>query len=173
MHASNMPDIEDYQRRVPPIENSKVTFPKASFGSKTPEQMKVVKASRWQEHYSPLGNRMSGIQPYSNQITPKVNQYEVRKFEQKNFGQWGGQNQKYFHRNLGRRTEMKLVSKYQNASVADLSFGAGLPSEFAMKDMLDSATLKDLNRFTPMRNSARGGNAVPRVRAGSGQVPAN
>lgn len=130
--------------------------------------MNVIQAPRWSEHFSPLGNRMHGAQPETNRISPNVQNFEVRNFPQKNFNQWAGQDQKYYHRNLERQTEMTLVKKYAEAPRADLSFGAGLPYE--MKDVLETATLKDLNRFTPMRNSSRAGDAVPKVTVGSGEV---
>lgn len=170
LHASNIPSIEDYRRRVPAIENFKKEFPQTNIQSVTPQDMKVIEAPRWGEHFSPLGKRMHGIQPDATKVTPSVNNYEVLPFSPKNFGKWEAQDKKYFHRNLDRQTEMKMVKKYSEAPVtnwADLSKGSLLP--YDTKDILETATLKDLNRFTPMRNAQRGESRVPKIPVGSGE----
>src|SRR5690606_38156936 len=119
-----------------------------------------------------------------------INKYKIHDYKPLTFDVQTPAGQRYSHPQLGNVLEMKKVSKYQNARVSDMaSYGTRVsrrdvagsklmafpnPGEFtgtskqvASHGETKDFVLKDLNRFTPMRNPSRGGDPIPRVSAGS------
>ncbi len=190
LNAADLPEIEEYQRRLPITENRVQNFVPNQYDVQGAREMGVKSMPVLSNEISPWNNKRHTVQSDTHMKSFPIKQFKVHSYTPLTFDVKTPAGQRYAHPKLDNVLEMKTVSKYQNARVSDMaSYGNRIsrrdvagsklmafpnPGDFtgevkkvASHGETKDFVLKDLNRFTPMRNPSRAGDPIPRISAGS------